>query len=235
MGSPTISFHLPDWCPCQALSSPPWPVHMQTGTGMLPLHIHGAPLPFCPLRAQFKQLSSWLVTFWEELCHSCLQAQAGCAARSEHETFSLKPASSVIQLRSQSKPQLGAEPHPEDLCRRGSASTPCPGACQDHCSCGTLPQGRAHASPTPDQPPQEHPDLQEPAACIQLLQVCPVEGGAVQGSPLREHILHVGGPGEFLVMHEEWDPVSTGKGAKREALCCKLFVSYPCPGISAPS
>lgn len=73
------------------------------------------------------------------------------------------------------------------------------------------------------------PDLQKPAASIQLLEICPVEGSAVQGSPLREHSLHVGSPGEFLVMHEEWDPISTGKGAQRKAVCCKLLVSYPCP------
>lgn len=79
--------------------------------------------------------------------------------------------------------------------------------------------------------PKGIPDLQKPAASIQLLEVCPVEGSAVQDSPVREGSLHVGGPGEFLVMHEEWDPVSTGKGAERKATCCKLFVSYPCPGI----
>lgn len=101
------------------------------------------------------------------------------------------------------------------------------------------PQGSAHTlarnTPIPDQLPQGHPDLQEPAASIQLLEVCPVEGGAVQCSPLREHSLHVGSPGEFLVMHEEWDPVSTGKGAEREAVLqavCLLSLPwhfYPLP------
>lgn len=72
--------------------------------------------------------------------------------------------------------------------------------------------------------PKGVPDLQKPAASIQLLEICPVEGSAL-GSPVREHSLHVGGPGEFLVMHEEWNPISTGKGAQRKAIWCKLFVS----------
>lgn len=84
--------------------------------------------------------------------------------------------------------------------------------------------------------PSLHPDLQEPTASIELLEVCPVEGSAVQGSSLREHSLHIGGPGELLIMHEEWDPISTAKRAEKKVVSqavCLLML--PCHFYPLPS
>ena len=52
--------------------------------------------------------------------------------------------------------------------------------------------------------------LDEPVACVEREKVCPVEEGCIIKLPLRKHLLHICGPPEGAVPHQEGHTIQTG-------------------------